>query len=315
MSGKITISCHEPRATRPGRATPPAKARPMKESAGLRLCVRAANAMQHGGGFRRRALQLLCACVVAVALAHSLLGPRSVVTDVRRLWLGPSSNLGLDLVGYTVGYTVGFERLVFRSPKDKDMSLSAYLQRKPKSVLWCYFVKRTLKADVSCGTIPPSHPLLVTGTGRSGTSYLKAVFKQAGLQLSHDTGHDKEPHIHGAVSWPHAFSDEPFRKEMDSESLVFDEIGAAGQCWLPNWSWGYHKGDHDTTSNHTRFKNVVHLVRNPIQSINSRWNNGSLSSSLIQHMVSVPPSLSYLFSHGPVRLLMLLLTIISFFLA
>lgn len=79
---------------------------------------------------------------------------------------------------------------------------------------------------------------------------------------------------HGAVSWVHAFSNDvmyygkvrtkaPIMPSTDisTGSSIFDKKILIKQCDYPVWTW---------FENGLRFKVVVHLVRNPIQSISSR---------------------------------------------
>jgi hypothetical protein len=110
----------------------------------------------------------------------------------------------------------------------------------------------------------PPRALLITATGRSGTSFVQRAMAAAGVTMQHDsaictisTGQQScvLPES-GAVSWPQAF--------------------AVRSCASPSWTWRRRllkemaAAKHDTR----RFKVVIQLVREPLQSIASRYSNG-----------------------------------------
>lgn len=99
-------------------------------------------------------------------------------------------------------------------------------------------------------------PLLITGTGRSGTTFLTALLNELGLKLSHDSyGPDED----GGVSWLQAFNDD--------------------RCSTPEYNWrvGMDKRVHKVNYRY-RFKNVFHLVREPLKMIESRADAGFFGS-------------------------------------
>lgn len=126
-------------------------------------------------------------------------------------------------------------------------------------------------------------PLLVTGTGRSGTFFLASVLQRLGLGVSHDTAANQQDRRksscssqssrsapttstvggfhHGAVSWPHAF-------RTCLPAYTFRRLSAR------------HPGDVSNQQLHDQrlFRYVAHLVRTPLAAINSRFNNGSVRS-------------------------------------
>jgi len=85
-------------------------------------------------------------------------------------------------------------------------------------------------------------PSLITGTGRSGTTYICKLFNAVGVRISHDNDDDcgKFPGELGAASWYHAF-----------------------------------KHHHMSQFNATDFEHVLHLVREPLSVIKSRAKKSS----------------------------------------
>lgn len=112
--------------------------------------------------------------------------------------------------------------------------------------------------------------------GRSGTSYIASFYKNIGLDMHHDNGRDCKaskqcPGGDGAVSWPQTFSNEPFPIEVSSSSSSKYHRRGRGYdhhekkeraCKLIGFTWK-PKG--------VTFDYMIHLVRDPIKTIDSRW--------------------------------------------
>jgi hypothetical protein len=103
-------------------------------------------------------------------------------------------------------------------------------------------------------------PLLITATGRSGTKFLQTLLSAVGLQVQHDNtanavrlNGSKEKMWPAAVdvvvAWPQAFED-------------------TARCQVPTFG---------VKADPRRFLHLAHLIRHPLQSIQSRWNMGSTS--------------------------------------
>lgn len=143
---------------------------------------------------------------------------------------------------------------------------------------WCQLVQHSTLHSVECSTQATTVlPFLVTGVGRSGSTYLASLLHRAGLRVSHD---DKElfcpcPGEDGAVSWPHAFSTTRFSTSSGTrECPRVDERGRL-------WSYDRRRrqlGDNTSEVKGTRFEQVWHLVRDPLTLIKSRWNKGNLNA-------------------------------------
>jgi len=117
--------------------------------------------------------------------------------------------------------------------------------------------------------------LLITGTGRSGTSYLAYLFQSMGFRVSHDNG-NADGFLDGAVSWPQAFDDSfclnpwwTWRRRLSASSL-----------WR---RFDNQHGFHDQRL----FLHVLHSVREPLKSIMSRWDLGDIgafeSTGAVEH--------------------------------
>ena len=143
----------------------------------------------------------------------------------------------------------------------------------------CLVSRRSNRYSPDCQHIGQQQPrpLLVTGTGRSGTFFLSSVLQRLGLGVSHDrvaqssrssqssrsapTRSTAGGFKHGAVSWPHAF-------RTCLPAYTFRRLSAR------------HPGDVSNQQLHDQrlFRTVAHLVRTPLAAINSRFNNGSVRS-------------------------------------
>lgn len=109
------------------------------------------------------------------------------------------------------------------------------------------------------GTGPPRR-LLVTCTGRSGTGFLETLLRRVGLRVGHDNRSiPMNASEHGAVSWLHAFNDRV--------------------CAYPRWGWRRRQRRRRTAAvpfDHRNFLHIVHIVRDPLRSMRSRWNKGTI---------------------------------------
>eukprot|EP00510_Aplanochytrium_minuta_P007559 CAMPEP_0184031180 /NCGR_PEP_ID=MMETSP0955-20130417/2054_1 /TAXON_ID=627963 /ORGANISM="Aplanochytrium sp, Strain PBS07" /LENGTH=338 /DNA_ID=CAMNT_0026316849 /DNA_START=309 /DNA_END=1325 /DNA_ORIENTATION=+ len=123
----------------------------------------------------------------------------------------------------------------------------------------CQVIRRSHLYSEECGNVGPlSHkrPLLITGTGRSGTDFVHTLLLKLGLALSHDV---RGPAKDGGVSWPEAFN----------ERL----------CKHPHWNWRSQEGGGSNKGKLVTFDHIFHLVRHPLKQILSRANGGEWVSS------------------------------------
>lgn len=109
-----------------------------------------------------------------------------------------------------------------------------------------------------------------------------------GLNMTHDSRHGIEcnavgiPCEDGSVSWPHAFNSRPFAPVLGGER----------QCNHSSWVWRRRlRNSHHQAKKHAKhaqtfiwsqasFHIVIHLVREPLVAIRSRWNAGKLGFSM-----------------------------------
>eukprot|EP00924_Labyrinthula_sp_SR-Ha-C_P010828 augustus_masked-scaffold_35-processed-gene-2.62-mRNA-1 protein AED:1.00 eAED:1.00 QI:0/-1/0/0/-1/1/1/0/384 len=99
-------------------------------------------------------------------------------------------------------------------------------------------------------------PLLVTGTGRSGTLFVSDFLSSLGWNISHD---NLGPGEHGAVSWPQTFN--------------------RNHCRRPPWNWHVNLEGKRTGFDY-RFRAVFQLIRSPLKVILSRANGGEFWNSV-----------------------------------
>eukprot|EP00924_Labyrinthula_sp_SR-Ha-C_P003595 snap_masked-scaffold_53-processed-gene-1.45-mRNA-1 protein AED:1.00 eAED:1.00 QI:0/0/0/0/1/1/2/0/431 len=105
---------------------------------------------------------------------------------------------------------------------------------------------------------------LITGVGRSGTTFMYAEFKQLRVPVSHDHIAPVPYKSIGSASWQNAFND----KKCGREPGNFAALGASS----------------------VRYNHVFHLIRNPLKQINSRANAGEFS---FRNFVTIPCSVDY----------------------
>jgi hypothetical protein len=169
----------------------------------------------------------------------------------------------------------------------------------------CDIALRARKYAPECGEAgrgdAPPRPMLVASFGRSGTSFLRKVLLESGIEVDHDAVADTkcgklmrsgQPYSPdeclapvGAVSWPHAFA---LDKWCSSNT--------------PAWIWR-RRGRRllqgvTGVSDARRFNHVFHLVRNPLSVIISRFDGGRfrpheqhprLHASLIDCLTAAQP--------------------------
>ena len=122
---------------------------------------------------------------------------------------------------------------------------------------YCDCVRRSSLVSKECDN-PKSRfegvfQILITGIGRSGTDFIHAELWRLGIRMSHDN------HIVfrmvGSVAWPEAFNALPFRTKS----------GIVKSCLHPRWNFQLKNFG---------YKHVFHLVRDPLHTIQSRFNLG-----------------------------------------
>ena len=163
------------------------------------------------------------------------------------------------------------------------------------NVLWidastsrCDVIRRSMLYDPDCGNYGEASPrrLLITGTGRSGTSYLTQLFNLVGLRVSHD--HWKKPvrfaeAVDGAISWFHAFGTQKCRRIGSSwrrrqlrqqDNLDGYETDHARNLRLIHRKYSLTNDYGKVHTSYSHFLHVVHMVREPLAVITSRWSLG-----------------------------------------
>lgn len=142
--------------------------------------------------------------------------------------------------------------------------------------LCCELARRSSRHEQSCRTSAGRvRPLLITGVGRTGTTFVTKLLRNAGLSFSHDDGaYCPCPGDNGAASWPHAFSEQPFGTGQGAQRrcLHVDTIGR-------HWSYSRRRRLKEAVLRQgpvTRFQHVWHLVRDPLATIYSRWGSGNI---------------------------------------
>jgi len=118
----------------------------------------------------------------------------------------------------------------------------------------CRIFERSLILSRRCGLDTASElvPFLVTGVGRSGTKFLTMALQALNMNVSHDMGLvGKE----GVVSWMECFNgNTKFLMSRIDKSLRCRHTVNLADSW--------------------RYKHIFHLVRHPLQNIDSRWDAG-----------------------------------------
>eukprot|EP00924_Labyrinthula_sp_SR-Ha-C_P006491 snap_masked-scaffold_80-processed-gene-0.35-mRNA-1 protein AED:1.00 eAED:1.00 QI:0/0/0/0/1/1/4/0/431 len=88
---------------------------------------------------------------------------------------------------------------------------------------------------------------LITGVGRSGTTFLVDQFKSLNIKISHDNVMDYPLKLKGSASWPNAFNEK--------------------YCPREGWNFGKVKI--------IRYKHIFQVIRDPLKQINSRADGGN----------------------------------------
>ena len=125
---------------------------------------------------------------------------------------------------------------------------------------YCDCIRRSQVMSESCGYKPRGRlvQFLVTGMGRSGTMFLHAELEQLGLAVGHDTSKGR---FYAYIAWPEAFTNRPFETH-DRHGRVQRK-----RCEHPSWNF---------SNKFYLFKHAYQLVREPLKSIQSRWNIGKI---------------------------------------
>lgn len=150
-----------------------------------------------------------------------------------------------------------------KTKKIKDISnfLNKYegkkLLHQTKNHINCEIISRSSLNSLSCNnTAAEVMPLLITGTGRSGTEYIQKLLNNLGLRLAHDT---IGPDVDGGVSWPQAFNEKV--------------------CKKIEWNWLRDVTGKSTKGRTFRFDHVLQVVRDPLKQVLSRANKGGFTLS------------------------------------
>ena len=150
----------------------------------------------------------------------------------------------------------------------------------------CDILQRSRLYSPACNNTGQGVPrrLLVTGTGRSGTSYLYTLLNKLGLFVSHEGGIDRQAseadHRDGSVGNNFAFSHEedlcPYKYYM----------------WRRRTrEWWHLRKQHDPRE----YLHVFHLVRHPLLVMKSMWSTGSWKNDMsrcdtVSYDFPAPPS-------------------------
>lgn len=128
----------------------------------------------------------------------------------------------------------------------------------------CDCVRRSSLYSERCNNTQFLHvyPFLVTATGRSGTDYVQAEFNHLGLTLGHDGPVFKN--MDGAVAWPEAFNEKRIFTYAEVDGKTVPEVK---QCMHMVGNMG---------GKSYGFKHVFHLVRDPLRTVQSRFNLGNI---------------------------------------
>lgn len=146
----------------------------------------------------------------------------------------------------------------------------------------CDIIRRSSLFSPACGHTDALQvrPLLLTATGRSGTTYVSQVLSLAGLRLGHDMPLAHRRVLDGAVSWPHVFNPRPFANDSSFRrrgctqswsGLSRAELAKCAGCAFP---WSFDRGFATGGPGHL-FRHVVQVVRSPLEALTSRWELGA----------------------------------------
>eukprot|EP00924_Labyrinthula_sp_SR-Ha-C_P002777 snap_masked-scaffold_13-processed-gene-6.56-mRNA-1 protein AED:1.00 eAED:1.00 QI:0/-1/0/0/-1/1/1/0/427 len=105
---------------------------------------------------------------------------------------------------------------------------------------------------------------LITGVGRSGTSFMVAEFNNLNLHVSHDNNSPTRNREIGSVSWPNSFNEKVCKREP----------------------WNFPT----LPTPHVRYKHIFHLIRSPLKQINSRADAGGFA---YKNFVSITCNVDY----------------------
>lgn len=146
-----------------------------------------------------------------------------------------------------------------RCNKSSTLSISPRIGYKKKPT--CDIIRRSTLANAEakkCGRNIKgnAYKLLITCSGRSGSTFVAAFLNRIGIHIGHDQ--ETSPWGNGAVAWPMLFN-------MD----VFDSLNPSGENQHPKQCL------YKTTSHNKKFRTILHLVRHPLKSIRSRWDTGN----------------------------------------
>lgn len=132
----------------------------------------------------------------------------------------------------------------------------------------CDILRHTMKYSPECNNVGEGEPrrILITSVGRSGTGHLVQQMRAIGIQVSHDNRREytTQDSPDGAVSWLHAF--------------------AIKNCRDASWGWRSRTLKHDLRY----FHHVLHLVRDPLLTMRSRWNMGVVGNFVPSWCHTVP---------------------------
>ncbi|KAJ1458801.1 hypothetical protein M885DRAFT_512621 [Pelagophyceae sp. CCMP2097] len=138
----------------------------------------------------------------------------------------------------------------------------------------CQLLQRTFKLSPQCGDNASElmvWPLLITGTGRAGTLFVRDELAARGFLVGHDNERVRE---HGAASWPLAI-----RETAPLDRAALDTHGYA----LPRFSRRALQKSFAGPAAAGRFRFVFHQVRDPVACIVSRASRIGMMDSPVSY--------------------------------